>query len=120
TPIGRRRLLAYHWPGNVRELAHEVERAIVFEDGPELGFPQLGPGGPEEPAPVPPRIDWLNPDYDFEGVFLDTAIDRLVPVALQLTNVDVAAAGRVLGVPREYMRYRLYGPRTKKESPENG
>src|SRR5881396_1788159 len=32
TPLGQRRLLSYHWPGNVRELAHELERAIVFED----------------------------------------------------------------------------------------
>lgn len=30
--VGRQRLLAYHWPGNVRELAHELERALVFEE----------------------------------------------------------------------------------------
>lgn len=37
-PVGRQRLLEYAWPGNVRELAHELERAVVFDDKPELEF----------------------------------------------------------------------------------
>jgi two-component system, NtrC family, response regulator AtoC len=119
TPIGRRRLLAYHWPGNVRELAHELERAIVFEDGSELGFPQLGPGG-EEPQPAAPAPDWLSPDYDFTGFSLEGAIDRFVQLAMQRTNGNVSAAGRLLKVPRDYIRYRLYGPRTKKRDAEDG
>ena len=69
--LGRRRLLGYHWPGNVRELAHEVERAIVFEDGSELSFPQLGPGIEAEPPSAPGKLDWFNPDYDFSGFTLD-------------------------------------------------
>jgi DNA-binding NtrC family response regulator len=118
--IGRRRLLAYHWPGNVRELAHELERAIVFEDGPELGLPQLGPGG-EEPQPAPPTTpDWLNPSFDFAGFSLEGAIDRFIQLALQRTNGNVSAAGRLLNVPRDYIRYRLYGPRTKKDHAEDG
>ena len=43
------------------------------------------------------------------------AIDRLIQVALQRANGNVSAAARLLGVPRDYIRYRLYGPRTKKE-----
>jgi len=120
-PIGRRRLLAYHWPGNVRELAHELERAIVFEDGTELGFPQLGPGGDEPPAVQPmPKLDWLNPEYDFTGFSLERAIDRFVQLALQKTNGNVSAAARLLNVPRDYIRYRLYGPRTKKSDSSAG
>jgi DNA-binding NtrC family response regulator len=120
-PVGRRRLLAYHWPGNVRELAHELERAIVFEDGTELGFPQLGPGGDEpSTAGPPPKLDWLNPEYDFSGFSLESAIDRFVQVALQKTNGNVSAAARLLNVPRDYIRYRLYGPRTKKNESRNG
>jgi DNA-binding NtrC family response regulator len=118
--VGRRRLLSYHWPGNVRELAHELERAIVFEDGTELGFPQLGPGGEEALPAAPPKPDWLNPEYDFASFSLETAIDRLIQVALQRAEGNVSAAARLLGVPRDYVRYRLYGPRIKKDAPEDG
>jgi len=38
---GRQRLLASPWPGNVRELAHELERAVVFEETGELHFAHL-------------------------------------------------------------------------------
>ena len=41
TEAGRRRLRAHRWPGNVRELAHELERAIVFEDSAVLDFAHL-------------------------------------------------------------------------------
>jgi DNA-binding NtrC family response regulator len=115
TPVGRRRLLAYHWPGNVRELAHEVERAIVFEDGAELSFPQLGPGSEEAAPAVAPPADWLNPQFDFQGFTLEAAIDRFIQVALQRTQGNVSAAGRLLGVPRDYIRYRLHGPRQGKD-----
>jgi DNA-binding NtrC family response regulator len=120
-PIGTRRLLAYHWPGNVRELAHELERAIVFEDGTELGFPQLGPGGDEpSTAQLPPKLDWLNAGFDFTDFSLESAIDRFVQVALQKSKGNVSAAARLLNVPRDYIRYRLYGPRTKKNELETG
>jgi DNA-binding NtrC family response regulator len=118
--IGRRRLLLYHWPGNVRELAHELERAIVFEEGTELSFPQLGPGGEETPLELPPKPDWLNPDYDFANFSLEAAIDRLIQVALQRSGGNVSAAARLLNVPRDYVRYRLYGPRTRKSDLEDG
>src|SRR6185503_1209588 len=123
SPVGLRRLLNYHWPGNLRELAHELERAIVFEDGSELAFPQLGPGGDdtrqEAGGGVPsPKSDWLNPAFDFGDFSLEDAIDRLIQVALQRSNGNVSAAARLLKVPRDYVRYRLYGPRTKKEPGE--
>ena len=122
TPVGQRRLAAYHWPGNVRELAHEVERAIVFEDETELSFPQLGPGSDETKRGVPPpTLDWFNAAYDFEGFSLEGAIDRFIEMALQRANGNVSGAARLLGVPRDYVRYRLYGPRTKKGgSPDTG
>jgi DNA-binding NtrC family response regulator len=120
-PIGTRRLLAYHWPGNVRELAHELERAIVFEDGTELGFPQLGPGGDEpSTAQLPAKLDWLNAGFDFTDFSLESAIDRFVQVALQKSKGNVSAAARLLNVPRDYIRYRPYGPRTKKNELETG
>ena len=120
SPVGRRRLLLYHWPGNVRELAHELERAIVFEDGTDLSFPQLGPGA-DEAVPEPlPKQDWLNPEYDFAGFSLEAAIDRFIQVAMQRAGGNVSAAARLLNVPRDYVRYRLYGPRTRKSGSADG
>jgi DNA-binding NtrC family response regulator len=110
--LGHRRLMTYRWPGNVRELAHELERAIVFEESVELDFGHLGVD--EEiirPANPPGKSapDWFNPAYQFppEGFQLEEAINRLIRQALHQTDGNVSAAARLLGVTRDYLRYRL-------------
>ena len=124
---GRVRLEAYSWPGNVRELSHELERALVFEDGP-LTFALLpGQAGSRPGVDVPgggiPGLnvhsaggasagdDWFNGAFRFpaEGFSLETAIDRLVRHAVQQTSGNVSAAARLLGVSRDVVRYRLEG-----------
>jgi DNA-binding NtrC family response regulator len=109
SPTGRRRLTAYRWPGNVRELAHELERAIVFEDSAELEFAHLHPAPASSAATN--EAGWFNPDFRFpeEGFDLEQAIRRLIDHALQQTNNNVSAAARLLGVTRDYLRYRLSG-----------
>ena len=111
TEAGKGRLLAYPWPGNVRELAHEIERAIVFTEGEELGFDLLPPGGtaPRSEAGAPPGNEWFNPGYVFpeQGFVLEEAINRLVMHALRQSGDNVSAAARLLGVSRDYVRYRL-------------
>lgn len=117
SPAGRRRLLAWPWPGNVRELRHEIERALVFEDGP-LEFPHLEPGTasvPAAPAPAAPAAlpdsEWFNPAFRFPetGFSLDAAVDRLVRHAVAQAGGNVSAAARLLGVSRDVVRYRLAG-----------
>jgi DNA-binding NtrC family response regulator len=124
TAEGRARLEAYAWPGNVRELAHELERALVFEDGP-LRFGHLAPmtasggGGTGDAGDVggSPGLpgqgmeDWFNADYRFpdEGFSLDAAILRLVTHAVRQAGGNVSAAARLLGVSRDVVRYRLEG-----------
>lgn len=103
---GRQRLLACPWPGNVRELAHELERAIVFEEGAELNLEHLQqpvPGASRSPA------EWFNPEYTFppQGFLLDDAIDRLIQHALKQSGYNVSAAARLLGVTRDYLRYHM-------------
>ena len=123
--LGRRRVLGYGWPGNVRELAHELERALVFEDGDALNLDQLiGAGGAspaglssgtrpgEVPASVPlAKDDWFNPAFRFpeSGFSLEQAILRLIDHALAETRGNVSRAARKLGVSRDYLRYRLGG-----------
>jgi DNA-binding NtrC family response regulator len=122
--IGRKRLSAHAWPGNVRELAHELERAIVFEDGNELNFAHFGTTG--EVQGTATALPWLNAGFRFpeEGFDLEEAIRQLIDRALQQTGNNVSAAARLLGVTRDYLRYRLSGQKpeesaTEEEDPSN-
>ena len=110
---GRQRLLDCAWPGNVRELAHELERAIVFEDGEVLDFEGLQT--PIDTTKPPGQADWLRPDFSFpaEGFKLEEAIAVLVRLALKQSAGNVSAAARLLGVSRDYLRYRLAGKEAK-------
>jgi DNA-binding NtrC family response regulator len=102
-PEGAARLRAHRWPGNVRELAHEIERALVFQPEDGLRFRALAPeaGGP--------GAGWLNDSFQFppEGFSLEDAIDTLIRRALTQAGGNVSAAARLLGVSRDYVRYRL-------------
>ena len=118
TPAGRQRLRAYPWPGNVRELSHELERAIVFEEGSELSFAHLAGGGGGTAALADPA-DWFSSAFTFpaDGFLLEEEIDRLIQHALKQSGNNVSAAARLLGVSRDYLRYRLAG---KKPDGSNG
>ena len=109
TAQGRQRLRAHSWPGNVRELSHELERAVVFEESDELDFAQLG-ATPSVKASLDPS-DWFNPAFTFppQGFLLEEAINRVIDHALKQTGNNVSAAARLLGVSRDYLRYRLAG-----------
>jgi DNA-binding NtrC family response regulator len=105
---GRRRLLSYSWPGNVRELAHELERAIVFESGAELNFRHL-PCDISGGAATVASSDWLNAAFRFPavGIQLQDVINRLMHLALEQAGGNISAAARLLGVPHDFIRYRL-------------
>lgn len=111
---GRKNLAAYPWPGNVRELAHELERALVFADEDALSFDGLARRRvtvAEASAAAGPGGDWFNAGYVFppEGFSLEEAIMRLIHHALKQTSQNVSGAARLLGVSRDYLRYRLSG-----------
>lgn len=113
TEEGKRRLMAYGWPGNVRELAHELERGLVFEDSATLDFARLSSGGTPPGTEMADASDWLNPGYDFskEEFVLEDAVNRLVQLALKQSKGNVSQAARLLGVTRDFIRYRLHGDR---------
>ena len=107
SPPGQQRLISCRWPGNVRELAHELERAIVFEDHDELVFDNLQtPIDPHKPLEA---TGWLNPAFTFppDGFSLEAAIGVFIQRALRQSGDNVSAAARLLGVSRDYLRYRL-------------
>ncbi len=104
---GRARLLGYAWPGNVRELSHELERTIVFEEGDEWAFAAL-PGGTvtEESGGVTDELLQAGFEFPQEGFSLDGTIDEIIRRAIDQAEGNVSAAARLLGVPRDYIRYR--------------
>ena len=104
---GRARLLSHAWPGNVRELSHELERTIVFEEGDEWDFAAL-PGPAGTAANETATSGALNPNFDFpgEGFSLEATIDEFIRRAIDQAGGNVSAAARLLGVSRDYIRYR--------------
>ncbi len=108
-PVGQKRLRAHRWPGNVRELAHEIERSLVFDDD-QLTFSSLAVGhegvGADASAAA---ATWVSPEFQIpeSGFSIEAAIDALIRRALVQTDGNVSAAARLLGVTRDYVRYRL-------------
>ena len=108
---GEKQLLRHSWPGNARELAHELERSLVMHDtGKELTFNLLptDESGASD-APKTDSNDWLNTAFCFpsEGFDLENAILRLIEMGIDQSSGNVSEAARLLGVPRDYIRYRL-------------
>ena len=122
SPVGRHRLLTYPWPGNVRELAHELERSLVFEDGDSLNFRHLhSVNDGDASAGTPDGTDWFNARFMIpeQGFSIEDAILRIIQHALKQSGGNLSAAARLLGVPRDYLRYRLEqkgGPEAAVES----
>jgi DNA-binding NtrC family response regulator len=109
---GQSRLLGHPWPGNVRELSHELERTVVFEEGAEWTFAAL-PGGSEPAAPDGATGGLLNAGFQFpqDGFSLQGTINEIIQRAIDQSGGNVSAAARLLGVPRDYIRYRQKGGR---------
>jgi len=110
---GRQRLLAGRWPGNVRELAHEIERALVFSDDEQwFNFTSLTRGQADGTAVgAEGKPQFVIPETGFS---LEATIDELIAQALHQSGGNTSAAARLLGVSRDYIRYRLK-PTTEKE-----
>ncbi|HOX04189.1 MAG TPA: sigma-54 dependent transcriptional regulator [Candidatus Paceibacterota bacterium] len=109
SPMGAQRLLGHPWPGNVRELAHELERAVVFESGPDFDFRHLGGQNASQTALPLKSDDWFNDEFVIpaSGFSVEEAVLRIIRHALRQSGGNLSAAARLLSVPRDYLRYRL-------------
>ena len=107
--LGLQRLMSYEWPGNVRELSHELERSMIFESNEELDLNMLAGAGDETGSGAMAPDQWFNPAFQFpeDGFQIEEAVLRIIQHALDQTNQNVSAAARLLGVNRDYIRYRL-------------
>ena len=107
-----RYLQSHTWPGNNRELLHELERAMVLhEPGTKLSLSSVQSTS-YSPKDSTSEIDWLNKSYCFpeEGFDLEKEILRLIRLGIDQSKGNISAAARLLGVPRDYLRYRLRKP----------
>lgn len=91
------RLVGHSWPGNVRELLNLAERVVVM--GPDAWAFEVV----ESPTEGMPR---LEPGFDL-AQYLEGIERRILVAALQLVGGDRNRAGRLLGVERNTLRYKL-------------
>jgi two-component system NtrC family response regulator len=103
-------LEARDWPGNVRELENTIERALALRADPEriapgdLEMRATAGGGTGADATTPGAIPVEIPD---EGLVLDDVEKRLIQSALRKTGGNQTRAGRLLGITRQTLIYRM-------------
>jgi DNA-binding NtrC family response regulator len=98
-PSAVERLTAHTWPGNVRELRHTIERAVLLAEGEYLSAMDCGLGDP-----TPSEHAFQLPTG---GLVLSDVERSLVHQALQATGWNLVRAGRLLGLNRDQIRYRI-------------
>jgi transcriptional regulator with GAF, ATPase, and Fis domain len=98
-PSAVERLTAHTWPGNVRELRHTIERAVLLAEGEYLSAVDCGLGDP-----TPSEHAFQLPTG---GLVLSDVERSLVHQALQATGWNLVRAGRLLGLNRDQIRYRI-------------
>jgi two-component system response regulator AtoC len=99
TPEALTLLEQYRWPGNVRELRNAIERAMLLTDREHLGAEEFGTLWRTTVAAtfrLPP-----------EGVNLEEVERQLVVQALKRCGGNQTRAGRLLGINRDQIRYRI-------------
>jgi DNA-binding NtrC family response regulator len=93
------------WPGNVRELRGAVRRAVILCEGDALRPADFAGQGEGE---VRRQHEFLLPRG---GLRLHDTVDDLVRQALARCHGSQSAAARLLGVGRDFVRYRVKGGR---------
>ncbi|MFV8755152.1 sigma-54-dependent transcriptional regulator [Nannocystaceae bacterium ST9] len=101
TETAKRSLRERAWPGNVRELKNAVERCVLLAQGDSLDLADFSPVS--GPPPTPNSVFPLPSS----GVDLRELERSLVAQALKRTHGNITHAGRLLGLNRDQVRYRL-------------
>jgi transcriptional regulator with GAF, ATPase, and Fis domain len=115
----------YDWPGNIRELENIIERGVIiasndtYIDLPNL-FPGLevdaspatlshatNPTSPSTPHTTNLNLDQLLDQLLDQNIPLTQLENRLLDKAVDRTRGNLASAGRMLGLTRPQMAYRL-------------
>jgi len=106
TPDLLRRLEEYHWPGNIRELRNTIERAMILGVGELIDAEDLPIDLFDEPSQGRGRNSGAL-QLTRDGISLEGLERDLVQQALDLTRGNQTRAGRLLGLNRDQIRYRV-------------
>ena len=108
TPGALERLNSYHWPGNVRELKNVVERAMILGSGEQITEEHLPHLASQVKTESPQQSSSSGP-YQLppNGINLEELERDLLIQALQRSNGVKTKAGRLLGLNRDQIRYRM-------------
>ena len=93
----QRQLSAHYWPGNIRELLNLAERTVV------LGVNAFDLAPVEDSGAGLPK---LEPGFSLPG-YLEGVERSILVEALRRAGGDRTQAGRLLGVERNTLRYKL-------------
>ncbi|ODB96686.1 sigma-54-dependent Fis family transcriptional regulator [Candidatus Thiodiazotropha endoloripes] len=120
-----RALRNYDWPGNIRELENIIERGVIITaNDTHIDLPNLFPELSVEPAataqtqtstladsPSPQNsgllFDRMLDQILEQNIPLGTVENRLLDRAVERARGNLASAGRMLGLTRPQMAYRL-------------
>ena len=93
------------WPGNVRQLHHEVQRAMIFADGPELTLSSFRHLEGEEMEPAPLSVPASGATTIRETV--GNVELALIREALQKHKGNKKRVAEELGISRSYLYKKL-------------
>ena len=99
TPDALAVLEQYGWPGNVRELRNAIERAMLLVEHEWLM--------PSDFAALPRASATVTFKLPPEGLHLEDVERDLLVQALDRTDWNQTQAGRLLGINRDQVRYRI-------------
>jgi DNA-binding NtrC family response regulator len=105
------RLHAYGWPGNVRELENFAERIVALA-GTASHDDMVRDAFPAAPTqlPIPPAGEREQTPY---AATMEAKERELIASALRSTGGNVAAAAKLLGLPRSTLRSKLGKKKTQ-------
>ena len=99
------RLHAYDWPGNVRELENFAERMIALA-GTASYDDMIRDAFPADPL-SPPGDSGAHDERTPYAATMEAKEHELIASALRSTGGNVAAAAKLLGLPRSTLRSKL-------------
>ncbi|MBI4585364.1 MAG: sigma-54-dependent Fis family transcriptional regulator [Planctomycetes bacterium] len=101
-----KQLEEYHWPGNIRELKNTIERAMILGSGEWIEANGMPLDLIDERVESKDKTDSIL-KLTKKGIDIEKLEEDLVRQALQMTGNNQTKAGRLLGLNRDQIRYRI-------------